>query len=66
MLTNMNARYFRKLRFCIKIVSFYSWDIVYTKKYSTMQMDYPHKRKKEILEVFQILFYENSMSSKAK
>lgn len=66
MLTNMNARYFHKLRFCIKIVSFYSWDTVYTKKYSTMQMDYPHKRKKEILEVFQILFYENSMNSKPK
>lgn len=66
MLTNMNARYFCKLRFCIKIVYFYSWDTVYTKKHFAMQMGYPHKRRKEILEVFQILFYESSINSKPK
>lgn len=39
---------------------------VYTKEHFTMQMGYPHKRRKEILEVFQILFYENLINSKPK
>lgn len=31
-----------------------------------MQMGYPHKGRKEILEVFQNLFYENLINSKPK
>jgi len=64
--TNTNANYCCKLRFFIKIVYFYSWDIVNTKKHFIMQMGYHHKRRKEILEVFQNLFYKNLINSKPK